>query len=129
RNNFVLGIVSNTSKRRLDFFRQKLKLDNFFSFYVTRDDTPFRKPSPYPIIIALKKIKKNYNYSIKKENVYYVGDLPADIECAKNAQIKSIALLSGHGTNKGLENSDPTLLLQDIKKILEIKDFKKFLLD
>ncbi|MFX1363354.1 MAG: HAD family hydrolase [Promethearchaeota archaeon] len=129
KNNFVLGIVSNTSKRRLDFFRQKLNLDNFFSFYVTRDDTPFRKPSPYPIMIALKKIKKNLNYSINKENVFYIGDLPADIECAKNAQIKSIALLSGHGTFEGLKNSGPTLLLHDIKNILEIEEFKKFLLD
>ncbi len=129
KNNFILGIVSNTSKRRLDLFRQKLNLNKYFSLYVSRDDTPFRKPSPYPIMIALNKIKKNHNYSINKKNVYYVGDLPADIECAKNAQIKSIALLSGHGTNKGLENSGPTLLLQDIKKILEIKEFKKFLLD
>ena len=129
KNSFVLGIVSNTSKGRLDSFRQKLTLDNYFSVYVSRDDTPFRKPSPYPIIIALKKIKKNLSYSINKKNIYYIGDLPTDIECAKNAQIKSIALLSGHGTNEGLEESGPTLLLQDIKDILEIEEFKKFLLE
>lgn len=126
---FLLGIVSNTNKRRLDSFRQKLNLDKYFSVYISRDDTPFRKPSPYPIITALKKIKKNFNYSINKNNVYYIGDLPADIVCAKNAKIKSIALLSGHGTKEGLENSNPTILLQNIKDILEIEDFKKFLLD
>ncbi|NVM35470.1 MAG: HAD family hydrolase [Candidatus Lokiarchaeota archaeon] len=129
QNNFLLGIVSNTGKRRLDSFRQKLNLDENISIYVSRDDTPYRKPSPYPIITALKKIKKNFNYSINKDNVYYVGDLPADIECAKNAKIKSIALLSGHGTKEDLENSNPTILLQDIKNILEIEEFKKFLLD
>jgi len=129
KNNFLLGIVSNTSKKRLDFFRQKLNLDEYFSVYVSRDDTPFRKPNPYPIIAALKKVKKNFNYSIYKDNIYYIGDLPADIECAKNANIKSIALLSGHGTKEGLEKANPTFLLQNIKNILEIEEFKKYLLD
>ena len=129
RNGFHLGIVSNTSKKRLNYFRKKLNLDKFFSVFISRDDSPFRKPNPYPIITALKELKKKINYSIDKENVYYVGDLPADIECAKNADIKSIALLSGHGTKEDLEKSNPTLLLLDIKDILETEHFKKFLLE
>jgi len=124
-----LGIVSNTSKKRLNYFRNKLNLDRYFSVFISRDDTPFRKPNPYPIITALIKIKKNFNYSINRDKVYYIGDLPADIECAKNAEINSIALLSGHGTRRGLEQSNPTFLLQDIKNIIEIEQFKKFLLD
>ncbi|MFX0037914.1 MAG: HAD family hydrolase [Promethearchaeota archaeon] len=129
KNGFHLGIVSNTSKKRLDFFRKKVNLDNYFSVFISRDDSPYRKPSPYPIITALMKIKNNLNYLIDKNNVYYIGDLPADIECAKNADIRSIALLSGHGTRRDLENSNPTYLLPDIKSILEIEHFKKFLID
>ena len=124
-----LGIVSNTSKKRLNYFRQKFKLDRFFSVFITRDDSLFRKPHPYPIIVALMKFKNNFNFSINKDQVYYIGDLPADMECAKNANIKSIALLSGHGKKEGLEKSNPTILLPDIKDILEIEQFKKFLLD
>jgi HAD superfamily hydrolase (TIGR01549 family) len=129
RSRIQLGIVSNTSKKRLNYFRKKLNLDKFFSVFISRDDSPFRKPNPYPIITALKELKKKVNYSIDKENIYYVGDLPADIECAKNADIKSIALLSGHGTKEDLEKSNPTLLLLDIKDILETEHFKKFLLE
>ncbi|MFX1304357.1 MAG: HAD family hydrolase [Promethearchaeota archaeon] len=129
KNHILLGIVSNTSKKRLNYFIKKLKLDKYFSVFISRDDSPYRKPNPYPIIAALLKIKKNFSYSINKDNVYYIGDLPADVECAKNAKIKSIALLSGHGTREDLEKSNPTFLLQDIKNILEIEEFKKFLLD
>ena len=129
RNGIHLGIVSNTSKKRLNYFKEKLNLDKYFSVFISRDDSPYRKPNPYPIITALKELKKKINYSIDKDSVYYVGDLPADIECAKNAHIKSIALLSGHGTKEDLEKSNPTLLLQDIKNILETDYFKKFLLD
>ncbi|MFW9819352.1 MAG: HAD family hydrolase [Candidatus Thorarchaeota archaeon] len=128
-HSFQLGIVTNTSKQRLEFFRKKLNLDRFFSVFISRDDSHDRKPSPYPIITALTKFKKILNYSINKDNVYYIGDLPADIECAKNANVKSIALLSGHGTKESLEKSDPTYLLQNIKSILEIEPFKKFLLN
>ncbi|MFX1347044.1 MAG: HAD family hydrolase [Promethearchaeota archaeon] len=129
KRGIYLGIVSNTSKKRLDYFKKKLNLDKFFSVFVSRDDTPFRKPNPYPIYFALMKIKKKHNYSINKDKVFYIGDLPADIECAKKADVKSIALLSGHGTREDLEKTNPTFLIENIKNIIEIEYFKKFLLD
>ena len=127
--NFILGIVSNTRRKRIRTFVQKYNLDRFFSVFISRDDTPYRKPNPYPIYAALKVIKKDFKISIRKEQVFYIGDLPHDIQCAKNAGINSIALLSGHGTKESLNNSHPTFLIQDIKEILEIEPFKKFLLD
>ncbi|MFX0030223.1 MAG: HAD family hydrolase [Candidatus Hermodarchaeota archaeon] len=127
--NFILGIVSNTSRSRLEQYIEKFNLMKFFSVFISRDDTPYRKPNAYPIHAALKKIKKSFKLSIDKTNVYYVGDLPQDIECAMNAGVKSIALLSGHGKKDSLENSNPSFLVKDIKDILEIEPFKKFLLD
>ncbi len=127
KSGFHLGIVSNTSGNRLNSFRQKLDLDKYFSVFISRHDTPDRKPSAYPIYTALMRIKKDLNTSINKKYVYYIGDLPNDIDCAKNAGINSIALLSGHGTRKGLEKSNPTYLLPNLKNLLEIEEFKKFL--
>jgi hypothetical protein len=43
--------------------------------------------------------------------------------------VKSIALLSGHGTKTGLETANPTTILREIKDILELDPFKKLLLD
>jgi HAD superfamily hydrolase (TIGR01549 family) len=129
KSNFILGVVSNTRRERMNRFIEKFSLDNFFSVFISRDDTQYRKPNPIPIYAALNLIKKKFKISIGKEDVYYIGDLPHDIQCAKNAEINSIALLSGHGTKKGLNNSNPTFLIQDIKDILEIEPFKKFLLD
>ena len=126
---FHLGIVSNTSGKRLSSFRKRLNLDNYFSVFISRDDTSDRKPSPYPIYDALITLKKKKKISIDRNEVYYVGDLPHDIKCAKNAGVKSIALLSGHGTREDLENSNPTYLIADIKDLIEIKEFKKYLLN
>ncbi|MFX1377056.1 MAG: HAD family hydrolase [Promethearchaeota archaeon] len=128
-NKFILGIVSNTSRNRLDHFIKKFNLEKYFSVFISRDDSPYRKPSSFPINIALHEIKKKFKFSINSNSVYYVGDLPQDIQCAKNAGINSIALLSGHGTRDSLENSNPTYILKNIKDILEIEPFKKFLLN
>lgn len=128
-NKFILGIVSNTSGNRLDHFIEKFNLNQYFSVFISRDDTPYRKPNAYPIYAALKEIKQNFELSINKNNVFYVGDLPHDVQSAKNAEVNSIALLSGHGTRESLEDSNPSFLLKDIKDILEIGPFKKFLLD
>jgi len=123
-----LGIISNTSKKRLNYFIDKLKLDRYFSVFISRDDTPFRKPDPYPIHLALNLIKRKHNLSIDKAKVYLIGDLPSDIVSANNAKIKSIALLSGHGTKEDLENTKPTYILDDISNLLELEPIKKFLL-
>ncbi len=125
----IFGIVSNTSGARLESFRKRLNLDDFFSVYISRDDTPIRKPQGHPVIVALKQIKGKFKVPIDKESVYLIGDLPTDIECATNAGIKSIALLSGHGTKTDLEMANPSIILREIEDILEINPFKKLLLD
>ena len=125
----VFGIVLNTSGERLDFFRKKLNLDSYFSAFVSSDDTPLRKPHGYPVFVALQQIKQNLKVPIDKTKVFLIGDLPTDIECANNAGIISIALLSGHGTKNGLEKANPSIILREIKDIIEIDPFKKLLLD
>jgi phosphoglycolate phosphatase-like HAD superfamily hydrolase len=69
---FILGIVSNTSKTRLEDYREKLKLNEFFSVFISRDDTPYRKPNPYPIHTALSELKTKLNLSIRKEDVFEI---------------------------------------------------------
>ncbi|MHA1195515.1 MAG: HAD family hydrolase [Promethearchaeota archaeon] len=120
----IMGIVSNTSKKRLEYFREKLKLDRFFSVYISRDDSPFRKPDPTPIYLALKEIKKKFKCKINKSLVFLVGDLKSDIEAAKNANIKSIAFLSGHGLSEDLKFANPSITINNFSDILKIDPFR-----
>ena len=126
--NFLLGIVSNTTRKRLTYFKDKLNLDEFFSVFISRSDTPYRKPNPYPIYFALYKLKKEYHVKIMKNQIYYMGDLPGDIQTAKNAKINSIAVLSGHGRKNDLEKAKPTIILKDLSNLLDLEPIKKFLL-
>ncbi len=123
-----LGIISNTQKKRMNYFKKRFELDKYFTIILSRNDLPYHKPNPYPIIKALKYIKEERNYNkIEKSDVYFIGDIPSDIICAKSAGIKSIAVLSGHGTKNELLNEDPDYVVERIIDILELPPFKKFL--
>jgi len=130
KKGIISGIISNTSSKRLIYYKLKFNLDKNISLFVSRDNIPVRKPHPYPIIFALKEIKEKFNFpNINKNNVYYIGDLSSDIISAKAANVKSIAILSGHGTEKQLRDSKPDYIIKEIKDILEIEPFKKLLSD
>lgn len=127
-NNIPTGIVSNTQKKRLSYFTEKFNLNQYFDVLMSRSDAPIRKPHPVPILIALKSIKNIFSFpKIEKNRVYFIGDLPTDILCAKNAGVNSIAILSGHGLKKDLESENPTFIIKNIKKLLEIEPIKKYL--
>jgi len=123
-----MAIISNTKRKRLDFFSNKYRLFEYFSIIISRSDTLFRKPNPYPINLALNLIKTKFKFEkINKSEVYFVGDLPTDVECAKKAGVNSIALLSGHGTTKDLEKSNPTFIIRNFKELFNLEPFKEFL--
>jgi len=126
---FILGIASNTSGKRLDQFRARLELDKFFDTFVSRRESPYRKPNPFAVLLALKNLKEKLNIPIQKNKTYFIGDLPSDIRCAKNANVNSIAILSGHGRKDDLERENPTHVIKNHKEILELEPFKKYLLD
>ena len=62
-------------------------LVSYFDEIVTSLNGFKRKPSPDGLDYLIKK------YQLDKENTYYVGDRPLDIECANKAHIKSIMFI------------------------------------
>jgi pyrophosphatase PpaX len=84
----------------------------FFDVIVTRDDVFFGKPSPEPVILALKKLNVSANEAV------VVGDMPTDIESGKKAGTKTIALLTGL-FNESLLEASPDLTINSILEVPE----------
>ena len=86
---YKLGIVTSNNtlhvKEVLKFFNID---ENIFSVYVGNKETKNHKPNPDPILYALEHAGENYS----KENVIYVGDAQADVECAKSAGVIPVLL-------------------------------------
>jgi HAD superfamily hydrolase (TIGR01549 family) len=85
---YKLGVVSGNYRPTILKALQKCGYSKFIKTVISIDDVPESKPSPLPILAALKKLK------VKPENAVYVGDHPDDIKAARNAGTYAIGVLT-----------------------------------
>jgi pyrophosphatase PpaX len=85
-----LGLV--TAKRRSTVevaFGHLPGLEGVFDVIVTSEDTELHKPNPEPLLLAMRKLETT------PAEAAYVGDSPFDVEAAKAAGLRSIAVTWG----------------------------------
>jgi phosphoglycolate phosphatase len=91
-----------------------LSILNYFEEVVGADTTPYLKPEPYGIFRIIEDLR------VQKEKTVLVGDGVKDIEAAKNAGIKSCAVLSGYTEREQLMNAKPDFFCERILDLKEI---------
>jgi len=92
-----LGLA--TAKRRSTVeiaFRYLPELEGLFDVIVTAEDTELHKPNPEPLLLALRDLGG------ERVGAAYVGDSPFDVEAAKAAGLRAIAVTWGgiHGEER-----------------------------
>ncbi|HID43611.1 MAG TPA: HAD family hydrolase [Archaeoglobaceae archaeon] len=111
-NGYKKGIVTRNCRESLDVVlsRFDFKLD----FFITREDAE-PKPSPAPVLLAIKKAKSSPERSI------LIGDYKFDLMSGKSAGIKTVLLL----TEKNRENAGEFMHMADyiIESLDEIEKF------
>ncbi len=95
---FKLGIITG----KIMFFAEKhLREAGFdikwFDAISTVETTKKHKPDPEPLLYVMDKL------NVKPEETLYVGDAISDYECAKNAKVEYIAVLTGCLNREELE--------------------------
>jgi len=81
-----------TAKRRATIeiaFRYLPQLEGLFDTIVSSDDTERHKPDPAPLLLALERL------GAEAGDGAYVGDSPFDVEAARAAGLRSIAVTWG----------------------------------
>jgi pyrophosphatase PpaX len=90
-------------------------LAKLFDVIVGGNDTTEHKPSPIPIEYALEGLK------LQPSDVIMVGDLPADIDSAKNAKVRaSIGITHGFGTRKMLEVAHADYIIDSFSELEDV---------
>jgi pyrophosphatase PpaX len=84
-----LGIVSSKRTGMVELSLELLPLAGVFDVVVGAEDTVRHKPDPLPILYALERL------DARPEDAVYVGDAPMDVECARAAGVRSIAVTWG----------------------------------
>ena len=65
-------------------------------------------------LIALRKVKQKLGIEPNPEKFVIIGDTPRDIECAKYAGMKCVAVTTGRFTKEELETYEPDLIISDL---------------
>jgi phosphoglycolate phosphatase len=89
----------------------QLKITKYFNIILTSKNLKKTKPDPYPINLAIKKLK------LKKPEIIYVGDAMVDIKAGKSAKV-NVALFKNKfkGADYYIEN------FKQIKKIIKMEN-------
>ena len=129
REEFIFIIITNQSGigrgyyTEEDFFaftnllvetlaREGIKIETtYFCPHLKEENCECRKPSTKYVDISVNQ------YNINKTESWVIGDHPSDIQLGINAEMKSVFLLTGHGSEhvKDLKkkNLKPTFIAED----------------
>ena len=109
-----LGLVTSGDRERVTRQLREFRLNSAFETYVCGGDTTDKKPSPEPLLLALRQMK------IDAERCVYVGDTPEDLLMARAAGVRDIAVLGPFPTEKRLRAAEPEYLLESLDALPEL---------
>ncbi|WP_026943904.1 HAD family hydrolase [Helicobacter rodentium] len=112
-----LGVVTTKTGKYSKIILEHLKVLEYFTCVVGREDVKEAKPSAEPILLALKSMPTN----IAQDNIYMIGDTPLDIQAANNANIKSIGVLSGYASLELLQQYTNHIVQDALESVQKIK--------
>src|SRR4029077_15775702 len=106
-----LGVVTSGDRDRVIRQLRLFQLIDLFASRVCSGDPPYRKPHPAPLRLALRQM------CLHPAACVYVGDSPEDLEMARRAGVRAIAVLGPFPTEARLRAADPDLLLNSIQEL------------
>jgi len=105
-----MAIVTTRSRKELHHILKMFSIESYFDAAVSRDDVKNGKPSPDPLLFALKQL------GLRPEETAMVGDMPIDIEAGRRAGTKTVGLLNGI-FKKELTASHPDVSVNSIAEV------------
>lgn len=108
---YMLGIITSNSQDNVIEFLKLNELECLFDF-IQSGVTIFGKTTIINNVIKQKQLKP--------QEVVYVGDETRDIEAAKKANIKVIAVSWGFNASEILANQNPDFLIHQASELLDV---------
>jgi phosphoglycolate phosphatase len=107
----ALGLVTSGDRQRVHRQLRAFRLWDRFRARVCREDTRAGKPHPAPLRLALRHM------GLRASETVYVGDSPEDLQMARSAGVRAIAVLGPFPTEKALRAAEPEVLLESIAEL------------
>ena len=110
---YKLGLVTSGDRDRVHRQLRNFRMTRLFAICVCAEDTAQKKPHPAPLRLALRQMGVHPSVCV------YVGDSAHDVEMARRAEVRTIAVIGRFPTEEGLRAANPEALLDSL---LELPD-------
>lgn len=77
----------------------------------TEEDTAAHKPSPEPLLFALRRL------AVEPETAVYVGDAVVDMQAARAAGVRAIAVTWGAASEDEMRAAEPDAVAHDVAEL------------
>lgn len=114
RRHHRIGLVTSGDRDRVTRQLRDFRLTRIFRARVCGGDTRMKKPHPAPLRKALRCM------SLRASACVYVGDSPEDLQMARSAGARAIAVLGPFPTEQRLRAAKPEYLLESIRELPEL---------
>ena len=105
-------LLTTKAQDQADYIIDHFDMRKYFTYVMGRRPGVENKPSAEPLQMLLKDI------SVKPENAVMVGDTEMDINCGKNAGVKTVACGYGYRTVEHLKNLEPDFMISGLNEII-----------
>jgi phosphoglycolate phosphatase len=112
QKNVMMGLVTGNLEPIARGKLKKLRLNQYFKIGGFGSDDKSRANL---IRVARKRAANLLEYEIANSKIYLVGDTPQDINAAKEANIKAMAVATGSYTKEELRKFNPDYLFADLE--------------
>jgi len=115
----TLGIVTTKTGHYSRILMEHFGLMEHFDILIGREDVENPKPHAEPILKALERLQRD------NKEVWMIGDTKLDLIAAKNANINSIAVLSGYDNLETLKKFTNVILNDALEAATYLQNRKK----
>ena len=115
----TLGIVTTKTALYSRELMEYFELMQYFEVLIGREDVQNPKPHAEPILKALEKL------DTENREIWMIGDTKLDLIAAKNANINSIAVLSGYDDAKTLKKFTDVIFNDALEAAIYLQTRKK----
>ncbi|MCL4524559.1 MAG: HAD-IA family hydrolase, partial [Acidobacteria bacterium] len=108
---YVLALVTSGNRARVRGQLRKFGFSKKFRAAVFAEDARHKKPHPAALKLALARLR------LRAQGCVYVGDSPEDMEMARRAGVRAVAVLGPFPNHERLRKADVDALLESLGEL------------
>ena len=110
---YRLAVASTKSRPEIERVLEHFQVHRHFETFVGSDEVTNPKPAPDPLLLAMQRL------AVTPKETTYVGDHVVDVQAAKAAGVRMIAVEGGPCGRGEVEKEGPDLFLKGISGLLD----------